>query len=374
MPQRIINRRSLLIGTGALIAGAGGLLASNGDIAPLGVAPPGWYLISRVGASSRERQLVAYHTESHEVRTLSIEQGTAFLSAALSPDGRSFALLKRVTRGSMPTDSVEIYDLASFNRRASVEVQIAFQRTPTFTIGWSADASHIAVSYDLTNRTLLFRIRSAGSLGLQAMLDYGSFRYHPTRPDLALYTSADAPDQTQIGQLVSDVQLQPQETIDGIAALWSPDGSKLAYQQNTPAGQALVVRDETTRQQDTLAIQPKLKAWAPDGSRLLVYGLVSNDTLQIAKFIPPNLIPGWRPGAFVPRLVVYDPANSATRSLPELRPGFQPAHLQWLHRDWLLVVDVKAKQSFLSDRRGGQRLPVDMLDDYTPMLRWLPQI
>ena len=62
-----------------------------------------------------------------------------------------------------------------------------------------------------------------------------------------------------------------------------------------------------------------------------------------------------------------------TITIDHLRAGFQLAYLQWLNSDWLLVVDVRAKQSFITDRRGEQRTPVTALDDYTQLIRWIPQ-
>jgi hypothetical protein len=372
-----LSRRSILIGTGGLIVtAAGGLLGWNSlDTAPIAAVPAGWYLISRYGPGDRERQLIVWHSYSLEQRVLEVEVGTNFLNAVLSPDRHQLAVLKRVTRGSMPTDAIALYNSQTFERTAMVEVQIAFQRSPTFTIGWSADAQHIAVSYDMSGRTLLFRVRSSREIVLKAMLDHASFQYHPILPDTALYVAASS-SQIRIVQFMHDNQERVLEHFSGTNARWNIDGSRVSYQEELGArgGQRLVVRNLATGVTRALPVQVKAKTWSPDGQHLAVYCLASNDQFHLGKLLPANFIPGWRPGALEPRLLVYDSTSGSVRTITHLRPGFQLAHLQWLHPDWLLVGDVQAKQSFLTDRRGEQRTLITMMDNFTPLLRWLPQV
>ncbi len=373
-----LGRRSLIAGTGAMIAtGTTGLWAWNrSDHTPLTDVPPGWYLLSRSGSNDGERQLVVRHNQRVVEHVLEIEFGTRFLSAAISPDARTLALLKRVPRGSMPTDAVALYNIQTFQRISVVEMQIAFQRIPTFNIGWSADGVHLTVSYDLAERTLLFRVNRDRKLSLQSMLEHASFQFHPTRADIALYTATPpAPSQVNVVQLMSDNHEQPIETFAGMDPQWSTDGTKLAYLDALgPNGtQRLIIRDESTKQAKALLVEAERLAWSPDSRRLAIYGLVHTDPLSIRQLLPANILPNWQLSTNQPRLLIYDTTSANLRSVDPLRKGFQLAHLQWLNPDWLLTIDVQAKQSFMIDRRGEQRLLVTELDDYTPLLRWIPQ-
>jgi hypothetical protein len=308
---------------------------------------------------------------------LETEIGTIFLSAAISPDARYLALLKRVMRGSMPTDAVGLYDCQTFQRIAVIEVQIAFQRVPTFTIAWSADGTHLVVPYNVAGRTLFFGVNGTHTLSLQSIAEHASFQFHPIHADIALYaTMPPAPNQVSIVQIVGGLHEQLIETMSGTDAQWSPDGTKLAYlgAMGTQGHDGLIIRDEATKQIRSVPVPVQDWAWSPDSRRLAVYCLARNDPLNIGTLLPPNAIPGWQLGALEPRLLIYDAAIGGAIMIGQLRQGFQLAHLQWLNRDWLLVMDVQAKFSFMTDRRGEQRIPVTALTDFTPLILWMAQV
>lgn len=369
------ERRRLLVGAGVLAAlGAGGLLVWPTDRAPLADPPPGWFLVSRASQSSTARELVAQAEDGaqHELET-GID--IAYLDAAVSPDSRYLAVLKRVPRGSMPTDAVALFDRRTFRKLSEIEVQIDFQDIPTYTIVWSADGARLAVPYNYAGRTLVFGVHG-GEVGLQSMLRRDHFRFHPTEPDLALY-ELDRPNRgsTGIGRFTPGAREQRVEVIEGASAEWSPDGAKLAYVTGSRArGRQVVVRDEAARAViATLPLSPVAAAWSPDSRQLAVYASVTNDPLRIAHLVPEGLIPGWQPGAEEPALIVYDTAARRSVTIKELPAGFRLARLQWAGADWLLMTAARADQSFAVDRRGERRRPLPVLDDFTQLLAWLPE-
>jgi WD40-like Beta Propeller Repeat len=366
------HRRSLIIGGAACAAAASGLAWAGGDHTAIAGPPSGQLLITRLSASGRERQLIARDAATQAERELALESGTAFLSVAESPDGLTLAILKRVTRGSMPTDSIALYDRATLRRLTEVEVQIAFQRVPTFSIGWSADLARLAVPYNNAGRTLIFGV-AGRRVALQAMIDRAYYQYHPTRPGVALHElSPPVPKQIAVIEVGEDGVERPLEQIEGGEARWSPDGAWLAYTRQVGPRPALVVRDEATRAEiATLYTRTVAKAWSPDSRRLAIYGMAPNDPLGIARYIPKNLVPGYRPGAIEPSLFVYDTDTRRATSLGALPPRFQIARLLWLGDDWLLVAGASTASSFITDRRGDQRLPITALDDYSPILGWV---
>lgn len=367
------GRRSLILG-GAACAAAGGFgwAWAEADHSLLAERPHGQLLITRLEPNGRGRQLVARDSHTQEERELALEGGTAFLSVATAPDRQTLAILKRVTRGSMPTDSITLYERATLRQLAEVEVQIAFQRVPTFSIGWSADLARLAVPYNNASRTLIFGVGSR-KVALQAMIDRAYYQYHPTRANVALHEmSPPAPKQIAIIEIAADGIERQIELIEGSEAQWSPNGAWLAYTSQRGTRPALVIRDEATRAAAvTLHTQTAATAWSPDSRRLAVYGMAPNDPLGIGRYIPKGVLPGYRPGVIEPSLFIYD--TIARRSIPlgPLPPRFQLARLLWMSDDWLLVAGVSTASSFLTDRRGEQRLPITALDDFSPILAWV---
>jgi hypothetical protein len=367
------GRRSLILGGAACALAAGvGWAWAEGDHSALLERPHGQLLITRLESNGRGRQLVARDSHTQVEREIALEGGTSFLSVATAPDRQTIAILKRVTRGSMPTDSITLYDRATLSPIAETEVQIAFQRVPTFSIGWSADLARLAVPYNNASRTLIFGV-GPRRVALQAMIDRAYYQYHPTRADVALHElSPPAPQQIAVIEIAANGVERQVELIEGGEAHWSPSGAWLAYSRQRGARPALVIRDEATRAEVvTLHTRAAAKAWSPDSRRLAVYGMAPNDPLGIGRYIPKGVLPGYRPGAIEPSLFVYDTIHGGSVSLGPLPPRFQLARLLWLSDDWLLVAGVSTASSFLTDRRGEQRLPIAALDDYSPILAWV---
>jgi hypothetical protein len=367
------SRRSFITVGGALLAAGAGVWSwQSTDRSPLSELPAGSLLVVRSGRSDRERRLVARDSRSHDEREIEVGIDVAYQDAALSPDGRYLAVLKRMPRGSMPTDAVALYDWRSLRRLSETEVQIPFQNVPTYTIGWSADGTRLAVPYNNAGRTLLFAVRDGGQVGLTSMLRGARFRFHPRQSDLALEMRGSR--EIRLLQIADSTPERAVDTFAGADAEWSPDGSMIAYvAQRTGGRAALVIREERSRR-TLAAIETKVQAhvWSPNSRRLAVYCSHVSDPLRLAGFVPHDIIPGRRLFVAEPRLLVYDTATRRTTSVVDLPQGFQLAHLQWLSSDWLLVVAFRSAMSFITDRRGESRYPVPALDDFTPLLTWLP--
>jgi Tol biopolymer transport system component len=343
---------------------------------PLTAQPPGWYLVTQGGQSDQEQLLVALSSVGRPKQVVASEIGTSFLTAAISPDGRYIAVLKRVARSSMPTDAVSLYDRRSFALLSTAEAQISFQRTPTFAISWSPDSSQLAVSYN-SGRTLVFRVRDDSSIGLQAMLRYGGFQFHPTQTGSALSeVTRPGQDTIRIVELAPGAAEKLIENVDGTDALWSPNGASLAYQR--PAGQSprLFVRDEATRQiLHTLSVDVFAQAWSPDSRHLAVFGKTNPDPLNLKDLfpVPIDTIPGLNGGKPQLRLSVYDRDGGRTHIIENLSVSFLPVRLAWLNSDWLLLAGIPVDDSFISDRYGQRKAPIPALSSYMLMLGWIPE-
>jgi hypothetical protein len=370
------GRRRFLLGAGALVAAgvAGPLVLDRTTPALLTDTPPGWYLVVRAGSGGNERLLLADNGAGHVVRRLDGGSGILYLDAAPSPDGRWLALLKRVPRGSMPTDAISIFDRRTLRRVSETETQIDFQDIPPYHVGWSADSQHLAVPYTQAGRTLIFSVKH-GRVALQGLLRRNRLRFHPTTVDIALHEPLrHAGGTIAVVRRTPGARDQELETFAGTNASWSPDGAALAYR--TGAGRngtaRLVVRDEASRTLTArLALEAQSYAWSPDSARLAVFATVSTDPLRLKHLVPPGLIPGWNPAVTEQALVVYSVHDNQLLQIGNIPPGFRIAHLQWMSPDWLLVVAAQASQSFVVDRRGEQRRPVPAIDDYAPLVTWI---
>jgi hypothetical protein len=372
------DRRRFLLGAGALaVAGVAGPLALNArPPAPLSELPAGRYLVVRAGSGGDERLLLADDGAGRVVRRLDGGSGILYLDAAPSPDGRWLALLKRVPRGSMPTDAIAVYDWRTLRKVSETEAQIDFQDIPPYRVGWSADGERLAVPYNQAGRALIFSVKN-GRVALQGMLRRNRFRFHPAQADLALHEPL-RPNRGSIAivRQVPGARDQEIETFAGADAVWSPDGAALAYRTGAASkGTArLHIRDEVSRSVSaTLDLDSQTYAWSPDSAHLAVFATMSNDPLRLARFVPRGLVPRWNPGASKQVLLVHSITDGRNLQIGDIPPGFRVAHLQWMNADWLLVAAARASQSFIVDRRGERRRPVPAIDDYSPLVTWLAQ-
>ncbi|GAB4130507.1 MAG: hypothetical protein Fur005_48680 [Roseiflexaceae bacterium] len=369
------NRRSLLLGGGACtLAGLiGGFSLNRSWLDPISAQPSGVLLLSRLSQNGRGRLLIAYDPATNTERELEAESGTSFLSIVPAPDQQHVALLKRISRGSMPTDSIVVYDRATLTKRALVETQIAFQRVPTYMLSWEANMRRVAVPYNNAGRTLIYNVRPE-QIGLHGMFDRAFFQFHPTNAGVALYESSSDAEIAVIGEALTEHE-HPIEQIAGMEARWSPNGQWLAYQskpsKQANQGSALIIRNEQhPSEQRELALKPLFKVWSPDSRSMALYSLGKSDPLGIGRYLTREWLPGYQPNRIAPHLLTYDPVRNELNSIGAIPAGFQIAKLLWLNQDWLLVASVNPHESFLIDRHGQhqQRL---LINESSPILAWI---
>jgi hypothetical protein len=172
-------------------------------------------------------------------------------------------------------------------------------------------------------------------------------------------------------RLADGARDQQIEQFNGSTARWSPDGAKLAYLADREA--TLVIRDDATRADlARLPLEVQATAWSPDSRRLAAFYTATNDPLRLGELLPPGVLPRQLSGE-TQQVLIYDTAERRQHSIGALPAGFQLARLLWLASDWLLVLGARPETSQITDRRGERRLPVALLDAYTPFVAWLPE-
>ncbi len=364
---KLSRRRVLVAAAGLGAAGVAGWAASRPEAAA--PVPPGWYLAGQARPGSDGRRLVARAAPGANEQVIDGGLGVQYLAVAASPDNRFFAVLKRVPRGSMPSDNVSVYDRRTFKRLSGADVEIPFQSEPTYAIGWSADSARLAVPYNTAARTLIFGVNQAGKISVSALLDHAHLRFHPTDPERIITESArSAAPETRVISMRAGQNEQVLDVIAGADASWSPDGLAVAY----TTGTGLVIRDETTRAVvRTLPLRSYGHAWSPDSRHLVVYTEMRRDPLGLAALLPDGIVPGLNLSQLLPCLLVYERATGATRVLFDVPARAAYVAVHWLDGQWLLVCALQAERSFLVDSTLQHRRPSDVAVDTATFLAWL---